>query len=137
MKMVALTPSHYNRLRGMLRTYIKKAVQYSDLTVMGVESDIRNGQIIPVMFTEAHAIYNAPTPCGLMTLELDKNCLHVTTIAGKLPKDWKPQVFATLTDIAKGQGRRRIELKGRKGWARLLKPWGFKLVNDDRLRVEL
>ena len=129
MNLAALTPKQYDALKRDLRPYIKAAVYYSDETVKGVEKRIQERTALPIVMTEDYM------PIGLMVLELEPDAVHVTTLAGDFQKDWKEEVFTALVSIAKGRKKHRIQLKGRKGWTRVLDKLGFKPVENGYLEA--
>ena len=131
MKLAALTPKQYDALKRDLRPYIAAAVYYSDLTTTDVEIRIMERTGLPVVMTECDE------PIGLMVLELEDDAVHVTTLAGDFQRDWTEQVFAALVGIAKGQHKPKIQLKGRKGWTRVLDKFGFKPVENGYLECTL
>ena len=129
-ELAALSANDYERLRSDLRPYIKAAVYYSDMTTTAVECSILDGTRLPVVFVKDKK------PIGLMTLEMDKDDVHVTTLAGDFQEDWKPVAFEGLKAITKAKGRKAITLKGRPGWRKLLHEYGFK-PDKDELRCAL
>ena len=131
MKLAALTPKQYDALKRDLRPYIKAAVVYSDLSVTDVEIRIMERTGLPIVMTEGK------TPIGLMVLELEPDAIHVTTLAGDFQADWKDETFEALVAIAQGQKKHKIQLKGRKGWTRVLDKLGFKPVENGYLECNI
>ena len=131
MNLAALTPKQYDALKRDLRPYIKAAVYYSDLSVTDVEIGIMERIGLPIVMTEGDKLI------GLMVLQLEDDAIYVTTLAGDFQQDWKDEVFAALLAIAQGQKKHKIQLKGRKGWTRVLDKLGFKPVENGYLEVVL
>ena len=51
---------------------------------------------------------------------------NVLALAGKDIEQWLPFVEAAVEDIARNQDAKRIEIIGRLGWKRILKPLGYR-----------
>ena len=128
----ALTWTQYRRKRWLLRDYLKLACKHNNGTLKpkNIEKAIKAGLEIPILFMDGKLII------GMVTLQLQKDAVFVTTIAGRFEKGWQNDVFALLKSIAGSQDRERIRLRGRPGWSRLLKPLGFYTV-DNFLEVAL
>ena len=133
MKWGIVNPAEWERLYPRCRQFLLAAIERSGglETEMGMLRWINQGirQPVVILDDDEHVI-------GLLVLEQDDDALHVTSIAGELPKGWRPEAWDFLTQMAGRTGSTAIQLRGRKGWGRYIKEWGFK-PNGDYLRAEL
>lgn len=121
----AISYKQYRKHRDQLSWYIKISLQQGEISLKEVEASIKAHQRLPVV------IRNELGVVGFMTLELDGEAVHITTLAGTLPKGWAKQVYRFLVKLAKTQDRRVLSCAGRKGWFRKLKE--FDPAFDGRL----
>jgi hypothetical protein len=63
---------------------------------------------------------------GVALLERDGPWCHATTLAGDHLLEHMPQLIQTWLEIAYHTGCTGISLRGRKGWDRVLAPYGFR-----------
>lgn len=63
--------------------------------------------------------------------------LHVVALSGKLEKGWQELFFEWLKRVCKFLGLRFVTLGGRKGWTRMLKPYGFVPIGGPFLGCEV
>ena len=118
MNVAALTYETYMANQSALRSYIIPCLKYCDLELAEVEYSIRDGERLPV------ALLDDETLIGLMVCELSDDALHITALAGDLPKGWRRTILETTTMLAREHGRDKLQCNGRKGWGRLLKDMG-------------
>jgi hypothetical protein len=124
MNVAALTYETYMANQSLLRTWLMQAIKHGDLQLAEVEWSIRDGERLPVVLLDEQ------TPIGLMVCELTQDALHVTALAGDLPKGWRRTILETVTQLAREQGKDKLQCKGRKGWCRRLKDMGATMTND-------
>jgi hypothetical protein len=130
MQLATLTPIDYKALRRFLRRFIEDAVHYSDLSLTVIEAGIEAGWRLPVVITDDNQIV------GLMVCELEDDSLHITTMGGDLPTGWQDELWPLLTSMSLLLQRDKIQLQGRRGWDRMLAPYGFKR-DGKLLRAEI
>ena len=68
-------------------------------------------------------------------VELSDDSVHVTMVAGQDVHRWLGQLVEVVTGLAESQGRARITTRGRRGWDRLLAPYGFRREGDELNKV--
>lgn len=131
MNVAALTYEQYMANQSLLRTFLIPAIERGTEQLAEVEWSIRDGERLPVVLLDEQ------TPIGLMVCELTEEALHITTLAGDLPKDWLKTILEILTPLAYEHNRSRLSLKGRKGWSRRLRSIGAKLDENDFVTLEV
>ena len=103
---------------------LRKALEYQDeQTLSDILREIASGH--SALLRAAHST---------LTIQDIGPCLHIAQMAGCL-RD-VPEIHCELQIIARQMGKEYISLRGRKGWARVLKPWGY-LPHGEHLRVEV
>lgn len=70
---------------------------------------------------------------GAAILSIEPDALHMESLSAKFPKDWRNHVGCWLDHIATEAGLNKITIDGRKGWARLLRSYGYRMTNDGYL----
>jgi hypothetical protein len=130
MKMAALKPEEYLIMQSTMRRWIIPTLCHSDLELDVVEDGILDGDMLPIAITEDDEVI------GAMVLELHDDIVHITCLAGILPKGWHRTILETMTSIAKSQGRSKLQCRGRKGWLRVLKQFGAK-QKDEYIQIEV
>lgn len=66
-----------------------------------------------------------------------ENWLHVYVLSGPLPEGWVPVMDAYLTEVAKDHHMDYVTLRGRKGWIRKLKDYGYRLEDRGNIIKEV
>jgi len=120
-----LTYPQYVRERPILRPLISPALTRVPQTdhrasseLRELEDAIQNDKVLPVVIRN-------PDIIGLMTLELHSDNLYIRTIVGKFKPQWLDEVIPLLVRIAKSKDKKFVKCGGRKGWKKVLKPFGF------------
>ena len=72
---------------------------------------------------------------GLAGLELESDSVYVTMVVGENMRDWIEGLVEVVTEVALSQGKERITTRGRKGWDRVLAPYGFEREGDELNKV--
>ena len=65
---------------------------------------------------------------SVFTVEYNDRCIHVSQMAGRM--DDVPEIIECLKALAIDMNKEYVSLRGRAGWTRVLKPYGFKLNNE-------
>ena len=92
-------------------------------TLADVLDNINNG---------SYVLLRAPE--STVTIMQGEDSIHINHMGGTR-KDI-PEILSSLVQIAKELGKQYITLEGRKGWSRILKPYGFEPI-DKELRYTL
>ena len=124
MNVAALTYEQYMANQSLLRTFLIPAVDRCLLQLAEVEYSIRDGERLPVVLLDEQ------TPIGLMVCELTQDALHITTLAGNLPKGWHRTILETVTLLAREHGKDKLQCTGRRGWSRILQKFGATRTGD-------
>lgn len=74
---------------------------------------------------------------GAAIIRILDNRLHVVSLGGKLPKGWAAEFNDWLRGVAAYLELKGVTLCGRKGWARVLAPLGFKPIGGGWLEARL
>lgn len=130
MNYAALTYDQYMANQSYYRIWLMKGIKRCPLQLAEVEYSIRDGERLPIV------LLNRDMPIGLMICELSEDALHITSLAGRLPKGWKNSMREVMTTLARDRGRKKITATGRKGWPRYLKDFDI-IVKDDLIEMEI
>lgn len=117
----ALTPDQFEASEGMLKPLIRTALSKGARseyipTYDVVREAVLDYRMLPVVYGEME---------GVMLLELDGENLVVTVVSGYFGSKWVPKAVDMWHKLAKEQGKTGIIGGGRKGWLKVLKPFGF------------
>lgn len=113
-----------NTLRFPDRSRIQQALEHQDInTIDEVVDRVESGEYLLLRHDETS-----------MTVMLEPDGLHVNQMGGKL-KDI-PEFIESLSRIAKDHDKRYITLEGRRGWSRVLIPYGF-VAQGNRMRLAI
>lgn len=130
MNVAAITYKQYMDNQSMLRTWLMAAIERCPLQLADVEYSIRDGERLPVVLLDGQKVI------GLMVCELTQKALHITALAGDLPKGWRRTILEVLTELARQHGKDKLQCNGRKGWRRRLKNIGA-TVDGDTVTLEV
>jgi len=118
---------------------MKAVRQASPLDKARIQRALRhqNVQTLPMVLQEidrgSYVVLQGPESTS--TIAVRGDMLVICQMAGIMAD--VDDIFHTCKQIAKELGLKYIALKGRKGWTRVLKKYGFKLINNEVLRCPL
>ena len=110
------------RVWPKVRKWIRRACQRSGNT--GAAETLRRA----VLSDSSHSLIvfrDGGNICGAGILELAGDRLHVASLGGELPDGWKDTTWDFLLSAAHYCRVKRISLRGRRGWERAIRAWGF------------
>ena len=103
---------------------LKQALKHQNrLTLANVLDKINSGFYVLLRASES-----------TLTIHPMADSIHIAQAAGKMSDI--DEVIACVGSIAKEQGKKYITVKGRKGWNKVLKPFGFE-PNEYYLRKKI
>ena len=102
-----------------IQRLLKPAADYGEIPVFG------EGECLWVAF-EGPTIFAAGT-----TLLWEDGEAEIRLAGGYRMHDWYEQAEATVTAWARKCGAEKITMRGRKGWARLLRAFGWVVSGED------
>lgn len=127
MKIEQLSRAAYRRKPAKWNRYIERIIESCDsqATLDGV---LRAWQEGKCDFIHVHGN-------GLMILTGERPYLHIWGFAGRGERADAAKIMRYVIKYARDVGAAGVILRGRKGWRRILEPYGFEPMGDDLVRV--
>lgn len=124
MQIAYLPEPERHPLWGEIERLLKAAAQFGGIAVRD------DDELVWIAF-------EGPVLFGAATTFLDGQDAQIRCVAGKRFKDWGRSMESALCAWARDCGAARLTARGRKGWARVYRAFGWVALGNDEYKKEL
>ena len=114
-----------------LAPFVQRALAfdiYSTITLEEIHKQVQRGFARVLICADGERLL-AANVVQLFKNAMDERVLHVLATAGDESHRWLAELVETLNDLAATEGAIALTMSGRPGWARKLRPHGFRTDN--------
>ena len=111
--------------------FVRKALAfdiYSTITLDEIEKQVAGGYARVLICADGERLL-AANVVQLFKNAMGERVLHVLATAGDEAHRWLAELIDALNDLAALEGAIAVTMSGRPGWARKLRPYGFRTDN--------
>ncbi len=136
-QIVELQAEQASQVWDELVPYVQKALAfdiYATITLAEIEKQVRQGYARVLICADGERLM-AANVVQLFKNAMGERVLHVLATAGDEAHRWLAELIDALNDLAAMEGAVAVTMSGRPGWARKLRPYGFKTDNVQMRRA--
>lgn len=136
-RILELQPNQAVEVWDELVPYVQKALAfdiYATITLDEIEKQVTQGYARVLICADGERLL-AANVVQLFKNAMGERVLHVLATAGDEAHRWLAELIDALNDLAAMEGAVAVTMSGRPGWARKLRPYGFKIDNVQMRRA--